>query len=62
VHFPLFLATSTECSAGSNDHIVVVVLVVVVLLLLFLLLLLLLLLPSLVQFDGRPLGGTNFQY
>jgi hypothetical protein len=61
VHFPLFLATSTECSAGSNDHIVVVVLVVV-LLLLFLLLLLLLLLPSLVQFDGRPLGGTNFQY
>jgi hypothetical protein len=45
-----FLAASTECSAGSNDHFVVCgvgagwgV-------------------PSLVQFDGRPLGGTNFQY
>jgi hypothetical protein len=44
-----FLAASTECSAGSNDHFVVgagggggV--------------------PSLVQFDGRPLGGDNFQY
>jgi hypothetical protein len=44
----IFLAASTECSAGSNDHFVVVrggggV-------------------PSLVQFDGRPLGGANFQY
>jgi hypothetical protein len=43
-----FLAASTECSAGSNDHFVVgggggAV-------------------PSLVQFDGRPLGGANFQY
>jgi hypothetical protein len=37
-----FLAASTECSAGSNDHFVVV--------------------PSLVQFDGRPLDGTNFRY
>jgi hypothetical protein len=42
-----FLAATTECSAGSNDHFVVGVVVVV---------------PSLVQFDGRPLGGTNFQY
>jgi hypothetical protein len=42
----IFLAASTECSAGSNDHFVVVVL----------------LLPRLVQFDGRPLGGANFQY
>jgi hypothetical protein len=41
-----FLATSTECSAGSNDHFVVGVLGV----------------PSLVQFDGRPLGCANFQY
>jgi hypothetical protein len=39
-----FLAASTECSAGSNDHFVVGVV------------------PSLVQFDGRPLGGANFQY
>jgi hypothetical protein len=37
----VFLAASTECSAGSNDHFVVVVVVVVV--------------PSLVQFDRRPL-------
>jgi hypothetical protein len=43
-----FLATSTECSAGSNDHFVGVGVVVGV--------------PSLVQFDGRPLGGANFQY
>jgi hypothetical protein len=42
-HCP-FLAASTECSAGSNDHFVVVVV------------------PSLVQFDRRPLGGANFQY
>jgi hypothetical protein len=42
-----FLAASTECSAGSNDHFVVVVVVVV---------------PCLVQFDGRPLGGANFHY
>jgi hypothetical protein len=41
----LFLAASTECSAGSNDHFVVGGGV-----------------PSLVQFDGRPLGGANFQY
>jgi hypothetical protein len=41
-----FLAASTECSAGSNDHFVVGVGAV----------------PSLVQFDGRPLGGANFQY
>jgi NhaP-type Na+/H+ or K+/H+ antiporter len=41
----LFLAASTECSAGSNNHFVVGVGV-----------------PSLVQFDGRPLGGANFQY
>jgi hypothetical protein len=34
-----FLAASTECSAGSNDHFVLVVVVV----------------PSFVQFDGRPL-------
>jgi hypothetical protein len=34
-----FLAASTECSAGSNDHFVVGVGAV----------------PSLVQFDGRPL-------
>jgi hypothetical protein len=40
-----FLAASTECSAGSNDHFVVGVVV-----------------PSLVQFDGRPLSGANFQY
>jgi hypothetical protein len=40
-----FLAASTECSAGSNDHFVVGGGV-----------------PSLVQFDGRPLGGANFQY
>jgi hypothetical protein len=39
-----FLAASTECYAGSNDHFVVVVV------------------PSLVQFDGRPLGGATFQY
>jgi hypothetical protein len=43
-----FLAASTECSTGSNDHFVVgggggAV-------------------PSLVQFDGWPLGGANFQY
>jgi hypothetical protein len=51
----VFLAASTECSAGSNDHFVVVVGVGVgvwggggV--------------PSLVQFDRRPLGGANFQY
>jgi hypothetical protein len=42
----MFLAASTECSAGSNDHFVVGVGAV----------------PSLVQFDGRPLGGANFQY
>jgi hypothetical protein len=42
----LFLAASTECYAGSNDHFVVV----------------LVLLPSLVQFDRRPLDGANFQY
>jgi hypothetical protein len=42
----LFLAASTECSAGSNDHFVVGVGAV----------------PSLVQFDGRPLGGANFQH
>jgi hypothetical protein len=48
-NFP-FLAASTECSAGSNDHFVVVVVVVVVVV------------PCLVQFDGRPLGGANFQY
>jgi hypothetical protein len=42
-----FLAASTECSAGSNDHFVVGVGVGG---------------PSLVQFDGRPLGGANFQY
>jgi hypothetical protein len=41
----IFLAASTECSAGSNDHFVGGGVV-----------------PSLVQFDGRPLGGTNFQY
>jgi hypothetical protein len=41
-----FLAASTECSAGSNDHFVVGVGGV----------------PSLVQFDGRALGGANFQY
>jgi hypothetical protein len=41
-----FLAASTECSAGSNDHFVVGVGAV----------------PSLVQFDERPLGGANFQY
>jgi hypothetical protein len=38
-NFEPFLAASTECSAGSNDH-----------------------LPSLVQFDGRPLDGANIQY
>jgi hypothetical protein len=43
-----FLAASTECSAGSNDHFVVGVGAVGV--------------PSLVQFGGRPLGGANFQY
>jgi hypothetical protein len=42
-----FLATSTECSAGSNDHFVVVGVVVVGDV------------PSLVQFDGRPLGGAR---
>jgi hypothetical protein len=40
-----FLAASTECSAGSNDHFVVAGGG-----------------PSLVQFDGRPLGGAYFQY
>jgi hypothetical protein len=49
----LFLAASTECSAGSNDHFVVLVVLVLVLLVL---------LPSLVQFDGRPPGGANFHY
>jgi hypothetical protein len=44
VAYELFLAASTECSAGSNDHFVGVGV------------------PSLVQFDGRPLGGANFQY
>jgi hypothetical protein len=43
-----FLAASTECSAGSNDHFVVGGGGAAV--------------PSLVQFDGRPLGGANFQY
>jgi hypothetical protein len=42
-----FLAASTECSAGSNDHFVVGVGASV---------------PSLVQFDERPLGGANFQH
>jgi hypothetical protein len=42
-----FLAASTECSAGSNDHFVgggggAII--------------------TLVQFDGRPLGGANFKY
>jgi hypothetical protein len=37
-----FLAASTECSAGSNDHFVVAGGGV----------------PSLVQFDGRPLDGA----
>jgi hypothetical protein len=46
-YIPIFLAASTECSAGSNDHFVVGVGVGV---------------PSLVQFDGRPLGGANFQH
>jgi hypothetical protein len=41
-----FLAASTECSAGSNDHFVVGAAAVI----------------SLVQFDGRPLGGANFQH
>jgi hypothetical protein len=45
----MFLAASTECSAGSNDHFVVLVVVVVVVL-------------GFVQYDGRPLGGANFQY
>jgi hypothetical protein len=49
-----FLAASTECSAGSNDHFVVVVVGVVVVVVGDV--------PSLVQFDGRPLGGANFQY
>jgi hypothetical protein len=40
-----FLAASTECSAGSNDHFVGGGAV-----------------PSLVQFDGWPLGCANFQY
>jgi hypothetical protein len=43
-----FLAASTECSTGSNDHFVVVVGGGGV--------------QSLVQFDGRPLGGASFQY
>jgi hypothetical protein len=41
-----FLAASTEYSAGSNDHFVVGGGVV----------------PSLVQFDGWPLVGANFQH
>jgi hypothetical protein len=44
----VFLAASTECSAGSNDHFVVGACGAGV--------------PSLVQIDGRPLGGANFQY
>jgi hypothetical protein len=40
-----FLAASTECSAGSNDHFVGGGVV-----------------PSLVKFNGWPLGGANFQY
>jgi hypothetical protein len=44
----LFLAASTECSAGSNDHFVVGAGGGGV--------------ASLVQFDERPLGGANFQY
>jgi hypothetical protein len=43
-----FLAASTECSAGSNDHFVVGGAAAAF--------------PSLVQFDGRPLGGANFQH
>jgi hypothetical protein len=39
-----------ECSAGSNDHFVGVDHVGVGVGV-----------PSLVQFDGRPLGGANFQ-
>jgi hypothetical protein len=41
--YAYFLAASTECSTGSNDHFVVVGVVVGVGV------------PSLVQFDGRPL-------
>jgi hypothetical protein len=44
-----FLAASTECSAGSNDHFVVGAGAAAAV-------------PSLVQFDGRPLGGANFQH
>jgi hypothetical protein len=44
-----FLAASTECSAGSNDHFVVGAKAAAAV-------------PSLVQFDGRPLGGANFQH
>jgi hypothetical protein len=44
-----FLAASTECSAGSNDHFVVGGAGAAAV-------------PSLVQFDGRPLGGANFQH
>jgi hypothetical protein len=47
IHYT-FLSASTECSAGSNDHFVVVGGGGAV--------------PSLVQFDGMPLGGANFQY
>jgi hypothetical protein len=45
----IFLAFR-PCSAGSNDHFVVVGVGVGVGV------------PSLVQFDERPLGGANFQY
>jgi hypothetical protein len=42
-----FLAASTECSAGSNDHFVVGAGAAAAV-------------PSLVQFDGRPLGGAKY--
>jgi hypothetical protein len=49
MHEGIFLAANMECSAGSNDHFVVGGGGAAAV-------------PSLVQFDGRPLGGANFQY